>query len=93
MMMFGGGLVIMFLVVMILIGIPLLIIALATGGGLAALFRSQPRQNPTNPPLSARSTPFTSDPVDPNYVRKCPTCGRGVKDGWNICPSCGAALS
>jgi hypothetical protein len=93
MMMFGGGLVIMFLVVLFLIGIPLLIIALATSGGLAALFRSQPRQNPPTSPPSTPPTPFTSDPGDPNYVRKCPTCGRGVKAGWNVCPSCGAALT
>lgn len=92
-MMFGSGLIIIFLVVLVLIGIPLLIIALATGGGLAALFRSQPRQNPANPSPPARSTPFTSDPVDPNYVRKCTTCGRGVKADWNVCPSCGATLT
>ena len=93
MMMFGGGLVIMFLVVLVLIGIPLLIIVLATGGGLAALFGSKPRQNPTNSAPLAQSTPITREPVDPNYVRKCPTCGRSVKIGWNVCPSCGAALS
>lgn len=92
MMMFGGGLVIMFLVVLILIGIPLLIVALVTGGGLAALFRSKPRQNPNNPTPSTQSTPFTREPVDPTYVRKCPTCGRGVKADWNVCPSCGAAI-
>lgn len=91
-MMFGSGLIIIFLVVLVLIGIPLLIIALATGGGLAALFRSQPRQNST-PPTPARSTPFTNDTVDPNYVRKCTTCGRGVKADWNVCPSCGATLT
>ncbi|MFQ5614960.1 MAG: hypothetical protein ACE5GO_00625 [Anaerolineales bacterium] len=83
----------MFLFFLLLIGVPLLIIALVTGGGLAALFRSRPRQSPPNTPPPAQSTPFRGEPVEPNYVRKCPTCGRGVKVDWNICPSCGAALT
>ena len=85
MMMMGGGLVVIFLFLVVLIGIPLLVITLVTGGGLAALFRSRPRQNPSNPPSQA--------PAEPAYVRKCPTCRRGVKADWNICPSCGAALT
>ncbi len=88
-MMMGGGLVVMFFILLILIGIPLLIIALVMGGRLAALFRPRSRQTP--PP--AQSTPLRSETVEPNYVRKCPTCGRGVKANWNVCPSCGAPLA
>ena len=85
MMMIGGGLVVIFLFLVILVGISLLVITLVTGGGLAELFRSRPRQNPSNPP-----PPATAEPA---YVRKCPTCGQGVKADWNVCPSCGAALT
>lgn len=88
-MMMGGGLVVMFFILLILIGIPLLFIALVMGGGLAAIFRPRSRQTP---PL-VQSTPFRSEMVEPNYMRKCPTCGRGVKADWNVCPSCGAALT
>ncbi len=85
MMMLGGGLLVIFLLLLVLVGVPLLLIAMATGGGLASLFRSRPNTNPpdTLPPA----------PNKPAYVGKCPTCGRGVKSGWNVCPSCGAALT
>jgi uncharacterized SAM-binding protein YcdF (DUF218 family) len=84
-MMMGSILAVIFLFLVVLIGIPLLVFTLITGGGLATLFRSRPRQNPPNPP-----PPATAQPA---YVRKCPTCGRMVKADWNVCPSCGAALT
>lgn len=92
-MMMGGGFLVMFFVLLILIGVPLLLVALITGGGLTTLFRSRPHKNPpsTSPPV--QSTSFRGETVEPNYVRKCPTCGRGVKADWNVCPSCGATLN
>ena len=84
-MMMGVGFIFMLLFLLVLIGIPLLIIALLARGGRSTLLRSKP--NPLPPP----NTPPA--PVKPAYVGKCPTCGRGVKADWNVCPSCGAALN
>ena len=83
-MMMGTGILVMLLFLLILIGIPLLITALIFRGGLGTLFK--PR-SPSK--LSDRQSPTP----EPGYVRKCPTCGRGVKADWNVCPSCGAALT
>lgn len=90
MMMFGGGLVIMLLFLLILIGVPLLIIVLVAGKGLMS--RSQSQLRPNVPP-PAPSAPLRAGAAEVAYVRKCPTCGRGVKADWNVCPSCGAALT
>lgn len=84
-MMMGLGFIFMLLVVLVLIGIPLLIVGLVARGGQGSLFRSRP--NPAPPPYSDPT------PVEPTYVGKCPTCRRGVKKDWNVCPSCGAMLS
>jgi len=92
MMMFGGGLVIMLLFLLILIGVPLLIFVLVAGRGLASRPQSQPRSNPPDAP-PASSAPLTGPSAETAYVGKCPTCGRGVKADWNVCPSCGAALA
>lgn len=84
-MMMGVGLLFMLVVGLVVIGIPVLIAALiAGGGGLATLFKSRNR-----PSESDRSSPLPKPAVD----HKCPTCGRAVQPGWNICPSCGAALA
>ena len=83
-MMMGIGLLFMVLIGLIVIGVPLLIVALIAGGGPTALFKSRPRQAETN------SSP--SSPV-PSTERKCATCGRVVHPDWNVCPSCGAALT
>ncbi len=84
-MMMGAGFIFMLLFLLVLIGVPLLIIALVTRGGRDTLFRSRPDPNP---PANSQIAP-----VEPTYVSKCPTCGRGVKAGWNVCPSCGATLN
>ena len=84
-MMMGVGIIFMLLFLVLLIGVPLLLIALVARGGRANLFRSR-----SNPSSHTNSSPT---PVEPAYIRKCPTCGRGVKADWNVCPSCGAALS
>ena len=83
-MMMGFGLLSMALIALIVIGVPLLIIALIAGGRLPALFKSGPRQAETHPPASSPK---------PLAERKCATCGRVVRPDWNICPSCGAALT
>ncbi len=81
-MMMGVGLLFMLLIGLVVIGVPLLIVALVAGG-LPGLLKSQPRQ----------AGPQASPPAPvPASARHCPTCGRGVKADWNVCPSCGAAL-
>ncbi len=86
-MMMGAGLLLMLLVGLVVIDLPLLVIVLVTGGGLAALLQS----------LSSYSTPAprSSSPVTGGVPlsRKCMTCGREVRLDWNVCPSCGAALT
>jgi len=83
-MMMGFGLLFMVLIGLIVIGVPLLIVAMIVGGRLTALFKSGPRQAETNPPASSPK---------PSAERKCATCGRVVSQDWNVCPSCGAALT
>ncbi|HLE74002.1 MAG TPA: zinc-ribbon domain-containing protein [Anaerolineales bacterium] len=82
--MMGVGLLFMLLIGLVVIGLPLLVVALVAGGGLASLLKPRPQNvEPEAPPLSHGTA----------YIRKCPTCGRGVKADWNVCPSCGAALA
>jgi hypothetical protein len=83
-MMMGVGILFMALIGLIVIGVPLLIVVLIAGGGLTALFKSRPRQ------ARADSPPSFHEPAN---ERKCPACGRAVRADWNICPSCGAALT
>lgn len=83
-MMMGVGLLFMLVMGLVVIGVPVLIVALIAGGGLAALFKSQARR-----PESEHSQSPHKETID----RKCPTCGRAVQPDWNVCPSCGAALT
>ena len=83
-MMMGVGILFMALVALIVIGLPVLIAALIAGGGLKALIKSQTRKLESDPPPSFHQ---------PAGERKCPTCGRAVRPDWNVCPSCGAALT
>lgn len=82
-MMMGVGLLFMLVIGLVVIGVPVLIAALiAGGGGLAKLFKPQTPESDHSP-----------TPQKTIVDRKCPTCGRAVKADWNICPSCGAALT
>lgn len=81
-MMMGAGLLFMLVVGLVVIGVPVLIVALIAGGGLAKLFKPQTPETDHSPSLQKTA-------VD----RKCPTCGRAVRPDWIICPSCGAALT
>lgn len=84
-MMMGVGLIFMLVIGLVVIGVPVLIaVLIAGGGGLAKLFKPQPRQSE---PDHFQSIPKPAD------EQKCPTCGRAVRPNWNICPSCGAALT
>lgn len=83
-MMMGFSLLFMLVIGLVVIGVPVLIIALIAGGGLAKLFKPQTGQAQPDP------SPSLHKPVD---ERKCPTCGRALRADWNICPSCGATLT
>ena len=83
-MMMGAGLLFMLVIGLIVIGLPVLIAAIIAGGGLTKLFKPRNRQTETD-----HSPPFH----EAAYERKCSACGRSVRPDWNICPSCGAALT
>jgi len=83
-MMMGVGLLVMLLFLLLLVGVPVLLIAWAARGGLKALSRPHSQTTASEAPQA------TSRPAEP---RRCPTCGRPVQAGWNVCPSCGAALT
>lgn len=83
-MMMGVGLLFMLLIGLVVIGVPLLVVALVAGGGLASLLKQRPKDVEPDAPSPSRETAYT---------RKCPTCGRDVKADWNVCPSCGATLA
>ncbi len=78
-MMMGVG-----LLFMVVIGVPLLVVVLVAGGGLASFLKPRPQNVEPEAPSPSREATYTG---------KCPTCGRGVKADWNVCPSCGAALA
>ena len=82
--MMGAGILFMLVIGLVVIGVPVLIAALIAGGGLATLFKSQTRD------VKSDHSPSLHKPV---ADRKCPACGRAVRPDWNICPSCGAALT
>jgi hypothetical protein len=84
-MMMGAGLLFMLLIGLVVIGLPILIVVLLVGGGLTAVLKSLSN----NPHPSAPPVPSPT----PTPARHCPTCGREVRPGWNVCPSCGAALT
>ena len=88
-MMMGVGLLFMLLIGLVVIGLPVLIVVLIAGGGLAALLKSL--SNGSQPP--AATAPASPADATPTPARKCSTCGREVRPGWKVCPSCGAALT
>ena len=80
--MMGGGALVMLFVLLLIVGVPLLIVALMAGGRLASQSRPPAEGNrPTALPATAPS------------ARRCPTCERGVQSDWNVCPYCGAELT
>lgn len=81
-MMMGIGLLLMLVVGLVVIGVPVLIATLIAGGSLTNLFKPQTSGLDHSPSLQKTA-------VD----RKCPACGRAVRPDWNVCPSCGEALT
>ena len=73
---------VMLLVLLLVVGVPVLIVALVLGGRLAPWSRLPAERNrPTAPAATALS------------VRRCPTCERGVQPDWSVCPYCGKELT
>ena len=84
MMMMGAGALFMLMFALVVIGLPILILALVAGGGLSTWLNS----------ISASSPPAVSTTIRASApLRRCPACGREVQSDWKVCPSCGAALS
>ena len=84
MMMLGAGALFMLMFTVVIIGLPILIIALIAGGGWSTLLNAIS--------ASPSPTPTTSNRASAS-PRRCPTCGREVQPEWKVCPSCGVALT
>lgn len=82
-MMMGFGFLFMVLIGLVVIGVPLLIVALVAGW-LPGWLRSPSQQSNSQAPLPSQA---------PVVSRNCPACGRGVHADWKVCPSCGTALA
>lgn len=80
--MMGGGALVVLFILLLIVGVPLLAIALAAGGRLASQSRPPAEGN--------RPTVLSATALS---ARRCPTCGRGVQPDWNVCPTCGAELT
>ncbi len=80
-MMLGAGALFMLMFALVVVGLPILIVALLAGGGLAFL------RNLSSPPVASTLSRASAP------LRKCPACGREVQTEWKVCPSCGAALT
>ena len=86
-MMVGGGLMILFglLFMLLVIGLPILLIVAAVAGvwGLS-----------TRRSGLAASSPGYDRPVVPTapFTRFCSHCGQGLQAGWTHCPQCGAPV-
>jgi hypothetical protein len=86
-MMMGVGLLFMLLIGLVVIGLPVLIVVLIAGGGLAALLKSLSSGSQPQP-LPRSTSPLARRP----HQRKCPTAGARF-DRVGMCASCGAALT
>lgn len=82
-MMMGFGFLFMVIIGLVVIGVPLLIVALVAGR-LPGLLRSPSQPANSQAPLPSQA---------PVVARNCPACGRGVNADWKVCPSCGTALA
>lgn len=80
-MMMGGGVLAMLFVLLLIVGAPLLIIALVASGRSA--LRSRRPTEGSQPTASYATASSTG---------RCPACERGVQPTWNVCPYCGAEL-
>lgn len=85
-MMMGAGILFMLLFGLLLIGIPILIVALIAGGGLRSFLER------ISPPPQVH-TPSTAITPRAEHSLSCPACGSGVQSDWRNCPHCGTRLT
>jgi len=87
-MMVGGGLMLLFglLFMLLVIGLPVLLIAAVIAGVWGVTGRRGG---------SVASTPVYSGPAAPTaaMARYCSHCGQGLQAEWTHCPQCGAPIS
>lgn len=74
--MIGGGILLMFLLPLLLIGLLALILIAATGSG-GALMRNSGMHNSQAQPIS--TSPWFSS-------KSCPVCRRPLQADWQVCP-------
>jgi hypothetical protein len=95
-MMLGGGLMIVFglLFLLLIIAIPVVLV-IALAGGKAGLLNKQNEATPVyQQPGNSTSNPVVrTDLTAPVYPRYCAHCGAGLQEGWTHCPQCGAPIS
>ena len=92
-MMLGGGLMIIFglLMMMLVIGLPVLLVIVLVTGGVGLLRNSNPQPTSLPPSAAAGITPVAQPPQPTaSSVRFCTHCGAGLQAGWTHCPQCGA---
>ncbi len=90
MMMLGFGLIMM----LVVIGLPILFIALVLGGG-AGLMNNRAHQISAPIPHDQTSgyAPIVSNPQGTGKSsRFCSHCGAGLESDWTHCPQCGAPI-
>ena len=90
MMMLGFGL----LMMLIVIGLPILLVALVLGGG-AGLFNNHLPNISASVPQNQTSgyAPIVRNiQATPTPSRFCSHCGAGLQSDWTHCPQCGAPI-
>ncbi len=96
MMMFGGGLMMVFglLFLLLLIGIPILLVIALAGGTAGFLQRRNRETDVATRLMVATSNPIVqSTTTGATSARYCSHCGAGLQADWSHCPQCGAPIS
>ena len=95
-MMFGGGLMmVMGLLVMLLVfGLPVLLIVVLAGGLTGFLQKQNRLSDGVQRPLPVASNPAVQpEKTATSAPRYCVHCGAGLQADWTHCPQCGAPVN
>ncbi len=86
-MMAGGGFMLVFglLVMLLVIGLPILLIVAVVAGVWGLTGRR-------TTPVSLSSAYSGPSPQATSFTRHCSHCGQGLQAEWTHCPKCGAAV-
>ncbi len=93
MMMFGGGLMLIvgLLVMLLVFGLPILLVAVLAGG-MAGFWQKQsrPASAVQNSMPKVQNSEAQPEKVEAKPASTCAHCGAGLQAGWTHCPQCGA---